>query len=303
MVLRPPAVRSAFLRLSALSLAALLPLACAVGPDPQQVDPQAPAHGGPAPSAAAGHGAQHEAVLATEGGLGNAVRAHAPDSLVAVEQGYILPARTGGLRQSPIDILTREVLPGKHQFEPHYAASHEHIRNLGHTIQIDYDSGSYIDFEGHRYDLVQFHMHTPSEHRIDGMTFPMEIHLVHKRRESTDGVPHYLVIGALYKCGEENSFLEKFLGAIPEQENGVVDLADTMIHVNEVLEKELNRFYHYTGSLTTPPFTETVDWVVLQRIFEASPEQIARINKIEGNNARHVHALEGRTVDAEGLDR
>jgi carbonic anhydrase len=275
-------------RLSLLPVAGLATLSCA-----------APAETHEATSSAE-RPAQHEAVLATEGNI--AVRAHAPDAESEYELGYILPSRSTGLRQSPIDIMTKDVEIGRHSVVPHYGPSHEHIHNLGHTIQVDYDSGSYIEFEGEVYDLVQFHFHTPSEHRIDGMTFPMEVHLVHKRREPEGSVPHYLVIGALYKCGEKNRFLQQFIDTVPTQEHTDVELADTMIHVNEVLEEELNHFYHYTGSLTTPPFTETVDWMVLERIFEASPEQIALINRIEGNNARHVHALDGRTVDRQQVD-
>jgi carbonic anhydrase len=56
---------------------------------------------------------------------------------------------------------------------------------------------------------------------------------------------------------------------------------------------------HDAGSLTTPPFTEAVEWVVLERIFEAGPEQVRALNRIEGNNARHVQSLEGRKVDAQ----
>lgn len=161
--------------------------------------------------------------------LDNAVPAHAPDTVAAVEQGYALPSCTHGLGQSPIDILTRAVVPVAHAVAPHYGSSQGHIRNLGHTIQLDYDGGSYLEFEGERYDLAQFHFHTPSEHRIDGMTFPMELHVVHRRHDDGSGAPHYLVIGVLYKCGDDDPFLARFLDLVPSGKHDRTDLADLRI--------------------------------------------------------------------------
>ncbi|MBS3953053.1 MAG: carbonic anhydrase family protein [Methylomicrobium sp.] len=64
-------------------------------------------------------------------------------------------------------------------------------------------------------------------------------------------------------------------------------------------DRLLGHHYHYTGSLTTAPFTESVDWFVLKKVYEASPEQIETINKIEGNNARHIEPQNDRLVDDE----
>ncbi|MBK8977903.1 MAG: carbonic anhydrase family protein [Planctomycetes bacterium] len=277
------AVRRSALRLSVFSIACVASFGCATGPSPRT-----------------GAGAGHDAVLATEGSLDNAVHGSAPDAVASVEQGYALASCTHGLRQSPIDIFTKAVVPGDHAMASHYEPSHGHIRNLGHTIQLDYDSGSYVEFEGRRYDVAQFHFHTPSEHRIDGMTFPMELHLVHKQSDDVGEVPHFLVVGVLYKCGDEDPLLARFLDAVPGGDHEEVDLADLQIAIGEALGDELQRYYHYTGSLTTPPFTETVQWLVLQHVFEASPQQIERMNRLEGNNARHVQALQGRVVDSQG---
>jgi carbonic anhydrase len=123
------------------------------------------------------------------------------------------------------------------------------------------------------YEVKQMHFHTPSEHLIDGMTFPMELHIVNQVPPVNQGdTPHYLVIAALFKMGKENKFISDFLNMPPN-------------------------FYHYQGSLTTAPYTESVNWFVLKRIIEASPEQIRAINKIEGDNARHIQNKFGRTTN------
>ncbi|MDX2430509.1 MAG: carbonic anhydrase family protein, partial [Bacteroides sp.] len=97
------------------------------------------------------------------------------------------------------------------------------------------------------------------------------------------------------RMGKENKFISNFIDQIPKEEGGIneVDLnALTDSETSNVanLLKELNSYYHYKGSLTTPPYTESVNWYVMKKIFEASPEQILRINSIEGNNARHIQA-------------
>jgi carbonic anhydrase len=133
------------------------------------------------------------------------------------------------------------------------------------------------------------------------MTFPMEMHIVNiMPNEDKNATPQYLVIGVLFKEGKENKFIADFLNSIPKEEHetttlkaGSVKLADLF----GVIPKEINgHYYHYKGSLTTPPYTESVRWYITKHIFEASAAQIEAINKVEGNNARHVQALYGRTV-------
>lgn len=124
--------------------------------------------------------------------------------------------------------------------------------------------------------------------------------MVHqKRTDYSTAVSDYLVIGIWFKeSGEDNIFLNEFIDAIPEHEGEVNEPEDRFVNVNDLLDKaDEIEYYHYNGSLTTPPFSESVTWLMIKHIFEASPEQIEYINRLEGNNARHVQARFKREVD------
>ncbi|MEL7006114.1 MAG: carbonic anhydrase family protein, partial [Bacteroidota bacterium] len=188
---------------------------------------------------------------------------------------------------------------GMHQVSTFYKSSKETVAYLGHTVQVEYDPGSIVVFDGKPYDFKQFHFHTPSEHHVDGITYPLEMHMVHTcaHRETDTDKPQYLVISILFKEGEENEFLNEFLSEIPTTEGEVFELPDKFVDVDDLLDHRVDNFYYYLGSLTTPPFTESVNWSILKKIYEASPEQIRKINLLEGNNARHIQAIYGRKID------
>lgn len=215
----------------------------------------------------------------------------------AGSRGYIFPGLSHGLSQSPINIRSHSADIGAEQHSVHvnYQKSGEKIVNKGHTIEVDYDEGSSITFDGKVYDFKQFHFHTPSEHLVDGVTYPMEMHMVHTLR-GHDSV--YLVIGILFKEGEPNAFLDEFISHIPTEAGKTAAPAQAFVDINHVFDGD-DQYYTYQGSLTTPPYTETVRWGVLKRVHEASPEQIALFNELEGNNARHIQALNRREVQAQ----
>lgn len=232
----------------------------------------------------------------------NEVKADAPDSQDETQQGYTLPGLNHGLSQSPINIDTQSMTEdGSHKVTMHFGDQVNKIENLGHTVQLDFQEGSSISVDDTTFNFIQCHFHTPSEHLINGMTYPMEMHIVNVMPdENKEDEIQYLVIGALFKEGKENKFLADFLNKIPKEahtssdlEAGTVKLADLFGAMPKDL---LGHTYHYRGSLTTPPYTESVRWYITKHIFEASAEQIEAINKIEGNNARHVQATYGRTV-------
>lgn len=232
---------------------------------------------------------------------GDIVKAEAPDAEVKFEQGYALPRTNDGSSQSPINIITSDLEPNTKQHNDlKFTGSINAIENLGHTIQVDFTNGSATMVDGKSYDLKQLHFHTPSEHLIDGMTFPLEMHIVSKLNDSVkNGGSAFTVMGILFKMGHENKFLKEFLNAVPKEE-GKDSLDPSKVKLNDLFA-EISRGeklieYNYQGSLTTPPYTESVNWVIARRIFEASEEQIAAIEKLEGNNARHIRALNNRKI-------
>ena len=217
---------------------------------------------------------------------------------------YALPGLGHGLIQSPVNILTNDPTIGRHTIHTDFrhtrAAS---IVNTGHTVELEFEPGSSIAFDDKNYELKQCHFHTPSEHLIDGVTYPMEMHCVNLRpeAEATEGKPEYLVMGFLFKMGAESQFINEFLNRAPASPATTELSAAEPVYIDDLLDplpsSETQHFYTYKGSLTTPPYTETVTWVLMQHVFVASPEQIQTINRLEGNNARHVQALYSRHVE------
>ena len=247
---------------------------------------------------ACGQPAKQEATDSTNA---NEVSASAPDAEAKSQQGYALPGLEHGFEQSPINIISSASESGQHSITLYFTDEVNKIENLGHTVQLDFAEGSTITQDDTTFAFKQCHFHTPSEHLIDGMTFPMEMHIVNlKPNEDKNATPQYLVIGVLFKEGKENRFIADFLNAIPKEEHETAELKAGSVKLADLfgaIPKEIKgHYYNYRGSLTTPPFTESVRWYITKHIFEASAEQIEAINKIEGNNARHVQALYGRTV-------
>jgi carbonic anhydrase len=233
--------------------------------------------------------------------VGNEVKSEAPDAVTKTEQGYAIPRDNDGVVQSPINILTDSTLKDSGQdLAIKFYGNLTAIENLGHTIQLDFKDGSTTQAGGKTWTSKQFHFHTPSEHLIDGMTYPMEMHIVSVLKDSNSQNPaQYLVLGILFKMGRENKFIKEFLSRIPNEEgkdtlpSGSVRFDDLF---NSIPKDGPSGYYAYKGSLTTPPYSETVNWVVRKVVLEASPEQISTIEKMEGNNARHVQALYARKV-------
>ena len=233
----------------------------------------------------------------------NEINATAPDANTKKQQGYALPGLDHGFEQSPVNIISSKSKEGKHKITLYYKDEINKIENLGHTVQLDFQEGSSITADGTAYAFKQCHFHTPSEHLIDGQTFPAEMHIVNiMPNNDKTATPQYLVISVLFKEGKENKFIADFLNSIPKEEHqtaelklGKVKLSDLFGNVSKSIR---GHYYQYKGSLTTPPFTESVQWYITKHIFEASAEQIEAINKIEGKNARHVQALYGRLISS-----
>jgi carbonic anhydrase len=222
--------------------------------------------------------------------------AHAPHWTYSGEAG---PARWASLspefgtcgsgrRQSPID-LAAATPQDLANIAFHYQPSKINILNNGHTVQVNYDAGSYIELDGARYDLAQFHFHAPSEHTINGKAAAAEVHLVHK---SAGG--QLAVVGTLIESGETNPALAAVWDRLPAKEGPVQTFdapfsADGLLPADRLTER-------YAGSLTTPPCSEDVRWNVMTTPIHVSAAQLAALTGIVGQNSRPVQPLYERTV-------
>jgi len=209
-----------------------------------------------------------------------------------------------GNNQSPIDIIKTDV-KGLTNWSHHYSSTSlrvthtEHMEDIldnGHTIQVNVDTGNILLYDGKTYTLKQFHFHTPSEHTINGNHQPMEMHLVH---QSEDG--NLAVIGILMMEGKTpHPILTKIIANLPATKGETKHVAEERIELNLHLPTD-NNAYHYTGSLTTPPCTENVQWIVLYEMISVSKDQIDTFVSRLGSNNRPVQSLNNRVVTADDL--
>jgi carbonic anhydrase len=163
----------------------------------------------------------------------------------------------------------------------------------GHTIEINYEPGSFITVGDKRYELLRFHFHKPSEEQIDGKSADMVAHLVHR---SADG--KLAVVAVLLESGSINPLIRTLWANLPHlKPKGTETVFDTVsINVADLLPKDRG-YYTYTGSLTTPPCSEGVTWFVLKGRTSISADEIARFARLYPMNARPVQALNGRPVE------
>ncbi len=143
--------------------------------------------------------------------------------------------------------------------------------------------------EGQTYELVQFHFHATSEHTQAGEHAPMELHLVH-----STAAGELAVVGAWLEVGEHNAAFEPVFNNLPATETEPEAVPGETVNADDLLPAE--RTYHrYNGSLTTPPCTQGVKWVMLSETVELSAEQIAAYTNIYDNNFRPVQEFNDRT--------
>jgi len=196
-----------------------------------------------------------------------------------------------GSNQSPIDLVNdvKANLP-ELQFE-YYSSKLDEINN-GHSIQQNIEPGSFLRIPERNLvaELKQFHFHSPSEHTIDGKSFAMEIHFVHADKDGK-----LTVVGILVDEGEEHPVLSKLWAFMPENPG---ETRQEPIGIEETdLLPPTREYYAYSGSLTTPPCTEGVRWLVLKRTIQASPEQIATFkSRVGPATNRPVQPINARLI-------
>jgi carbonic anhydrase len=196
-----------------------------------------------------------------------------------------------GHRQSPIHIEDSATLQGPAEpIQFSYQPSSGTVVNNGHTIQVDVSGENIITVRGTSFKLVQFHFHHPSEERINNKSFAMVAHLVHRNEQG-----QLAVVAVLLDPGAANELINKVWTYMPLDVNDSVRMPAGLLNLNELLPKD-QRYYQFMGSLTTPPCTEGVLWLVLKQPMTASPGQLKMFGQLFPNNARPVQPLHDRPV-------
>lgn len=243
----------------------------------------------PAPRrAAAPAGAQRAAARAPARPLGpwSYQGETGPQAWGSLRPEYSLCAK--GERQSPIDLRDGLAV----DLEPigfHYRPGEFSVIDNGHTVKVKLAPGSHIELGGRRFELQHFQFHRPSEHRIDGRQFEMSLHLMHRDPEG-----RLAVVAVQLGRGAAQQAMQTVLNNLPLERNQEAR-ARVPLNPGELLPED-RRYYTYMGSLSTPPCTEGVQWVVLRQPVSAAPEQIDIFSRLYPLNARPVQNAAGRRI-------
>ncbi|NOZ46934.1 MAG: carbonic anhydrase family protein [Chlorobi bacterium] len=193
-----------------------------------------------------------------------------------------------GKHQSPIDIKNAKINSILKPPEFNYKPANIHIVNNDLTVLFKVNSDCFVHYNSKKYKLLQFHFHSHSEHTVNGKYYPLEIHFVHKAAKND-----LLVIGVFVDTGNKNHFFQEWLNKIPKankeyKSNQKFD-ALQLIPDNKT-------YYLYSGSLTTPPCSEIVNWLVFSKSLTATQYQLNYFASILKNNFRPLMLLNNRKI-------
>ena len=272
-------------------------------------DGKAAGHGSPGPAAVVNPQASRQYIRAKAAALAGhtAPEAAAPGGHGSGEVHWSYDGDTGpqawgnlkpefslcriGKRQSPINIDEGDTLQGPAEpLQFNYRPSDGSVVNNGHTIQVDVAGDNTLTVRGSVYKLLQFHFHTPSEERINYRSFAMVAHLVHRNNEG-----QLAVVAVLLDPGTANELINRVWTHMPLDSGDRVRLPAELIDLNVLLPKD-QRYYQFFGSLTTPPCTEGVLWMVMKQPTLVSRDQIRLFTQLFPNNARPVQPVNARPV-------
>jgi carbonic anhydrase len=205
-----------------------------------------------------------------------------------------------GREQSPID-LASAVESDLPEISVHRLSEHavevlnqndvlEELDN-GHTVQVNALLPDALEIDGKSYSLQQFHFHSPSEHTVDGKHFPMEIHFVNKAGDGS-----LAVLGILVSEGGENPAIASLWESLPESHGDTTRATLPESFAESLLTNADAGFFHYSGSLTTPPCTEGVRWMIKRAPTKLSAAQIQRFQSIYDHNNRPTNPLNDRDL-------
>ncbi|CAM5200508.1 Carbonic anhydrase OS=Ureibacillus acetophenoni OX=614649 GN=SAMN05877842_10217 PE=3 SV=1 [Ureibacillus acetophenoni] len=213
-----------------------------------------------------------------------------PKEWVSIDPTYY--ACGGGYEQSPINIQRESIWEDKtFDLELNYSPTKFLLENTGHTIEVKDTSGkNTLMVDGEEYILKQIHFHLPSEHQLNGKTFNMEGHLVHQAENGK-----IAVVGLFIKEGQVNTDLAEMWSLLPYEETTEPIELSQSIDLLEVVPKEKD-VYLYSGSLTTPPCTEGVTWLLMEEPVEMSSQQIEVYAELYANTNRPIQPLNDRKI-------
>jgi carbonic anhydrase len=229
-----------------------------------------------------------------------ALPAHATDTQHWGYTGASRPEKWGDLEakyatcktgkdQSPINIITTAPTVVE-SIAFNYHATPLKMVNNGHTIQLNTGTESTIQVHGKEYILVQLHFHNPSEHTMNGKQYAMEVHLVHKNDEG-----QLAVVWVLMQPGKPHPLLQTLIAQFPTDVNQEKVVQNTRVNPKDFFPRE-TQYYHYNGSLTTPPCREGVAWFIMKTPLEVSADQVSQFTAVMPQNARPVQPLYDRIV-------
>ncbi len=196
-----------------------------------------------------------------------------------------------GTQQSPINITGYE-LGNSPPISFSYRKEAERISYTGNAVSVNYPTGNRLGFGERTYQLETVTPHTPSEHQIDGQSYPLEVQLLHSQ---TFG--DVAVVSILFDIGEANPIVQEIIDNAPA-EIGSVEVTG-MLNARDLMTRDLG-YYSYKGSITTPPCAEPVDWFVMLEIGTVSQAQIDALKGMTGDNNRPIQPLGERAIATSG---
>lgn len=194
-----------------------------------------------------------------------------------------------GQRQSPIDIrntVLADLPPIKFAYKPVPLS----IVDNGHSIKVDTPGAGEIMVDGESYELQQFHFHKPSEEKIRGRVYDMVAHLVHQSKTGK-----LAVVAVLFEAGKEQPLIRTLWTHLPLERDKPVTRPEVKIDLMQLLPARRN-YFTFLGSLTTPPCSEGVLWLVLKSPVAMSKDQLAGFGTIYKNNVRPVQPVNNRLI-------
>jgi carbonic anhydrase len=275
------------LKFSAVGLIAVMAAvslnACAKKPAEGEHAEAADAHG-EAPHGGDGHGAAPSGPQLTHWGyVGEEGPAH------WAQLGGEAATCATGVRQSPIDLSGSKHAEAE-KITLDYTPSAVTIQNNGHTVVVTPSQGGGVVVDGVVYKLKQFHFHTPSEHAINGHHAAFETHFVHQNAKGD-----YLVLGVMEEVGAADPMLAPLWAYLPSDPGSALNVPDLLINPRDLMPST-ESFYAYAGSLTTPPCTEGVTWMVFTSPLTISADQVSAFERLIGLSARPVQKPNARTI-------